>query len=119
MESSGSPRRVSIFATEHGKSSYEELSDEQVQDFATLLEGLWFPMHPNDMERNGKFGCQVCKDLYLEMFRAKVRPIAGNAKAGKQTDIDELPPEVLDKLIQKMDQHEKFLSGTDTRPEPK
>jgi CRISPR/Cas system-associated exonuclease Cas4 (RecB family) len=97
---------------EHGKQDFEELDDLQVQHFADLLEGISYPIHPDDMDREGKLACGACKVVYVEMWQAKVKLIVDAIQPGQGTDADEIEitPELRKALLRKLDESEEFLS---------
>lgn len=80
-----------LFAEEHGKSDIWDLSDVEVGHYIDLMDGIHFPIHPDEMRRNGKFGCEQCFVVYADMWRTVTKPLLEQVQ--HQIATGEKPPE--------------------------
>ena len=102
-----------LFAEEHGKADIWELSDEEVGHYVDLMDGIHFPIHPDEMGRAGKFGCEKCFNVYADMWRTVTKPILDEIKRRAETG-EEHPmpsPEEMRRTIEHVDEQQNFLNG--------
>jgi len=100
---------VDWFAQEHGHSHRDGLSDTEIGDFEQLAQGIRFPIHPDQMQQAGKFGCDACMAVYGEWWSARTEDLVERLESGVKEEVPS--DEVMRAAAQSLTESEAFLRG--------